>query len=462
MAIRRPLYYEKNVIDSDGTITQINLKEMADSDITAMRDYCNWVYSRYPITGAIDIGSNADAYLNGTNTATTTARYWQDSWHTLSDTRRIPSSGTDHPHSFQGAGGSVSLYTANTFEFKTFWPKNPLTDTDSNWDSTNTLKLYWDKSDGGVNNRNDYDYPIYRDSDGSGNIVLKSMSQQDMYDTFYADALDEQVTTLDTSSLYYVKATLSSGTGFYGGEGNPLNKPYNTPNYDSDLTRSNPHGKVTMSITNRGTGNRVGEGNNGTGNNALLTIQDLDDSTYFGLPNNTGLPYRAFQNTIHDLSLNNFNDGLVSVYGSGTTDMDYYMFMYSKKPGFKQLVRFQDSDRSKGLQLYKMTHRQDRYEYITGGEDRTCLASLVGRDMAAYIAWKAPKKRVRYKWQDSTGGPGITRSDAIFDSRLDGSTVTVQSVSGPDNYRMQQWPHGSEVSVPGEIYLKTCFVDSTY
>ena len=143
MAIRRPLYYEKNVIDSDGTITQINLKEMADSDITAMRDYCNWVYSRYPITGAVGLGNNADAYLNGTGTGT--QKYWQDSWHSLTDTRRIPSTGTDHPHSFQGAGGSVSLYAPNTYQFETFWPKNPLTDTDSNWDSTNTLKIYWDK-----------------------------------------------------------------------------------------------------------------------------------------------------------------------------------------------------------------------------------------------------------------------------------------------------------------------------
>ncbi len=456
MAIRRPLYYEKNVIDSDGTITQINLKEMADSDITAMRDYCNWVYSRYPITGAVGLGNNADAYLNGTGTGT--QKYWQDSWHSLTDTRRIPSTGTDHPHSFQGAGGSVSLYAPNTYQFETFWPKNPLTDTDSNWDSTNTLKIYWDKSDGGVNNRNDYDYPIYRDSDGSGNIVLKSMSQQDMYDTFYADALDEQVTTLNTSSSYYAKATLSSNTGFY--DNNSL--PYNTPNTDSDFLRSNPFGNVIASSISRGTGNRIGEGNGGTGNNALLKIQDLNDSTYFGLPNNSGLPSIAFINTIHDLSLNNFNDGLVSKFGSGISDMEYWIFMYSKKPGFKQLVRFQDSDRSQGLQLYKMPHRQNISEYINGEEDRTCLASLVGRDMAAHIVWKAPTKKVRYKWQDSTGGPGITRSDAIFDSRLDGSTVTVQSVSGPDNYRMQQWPHGSEVSVPGEIYLKTCFVDSTY
>ena len=111
--------------------------------------------------------------------------------------------------------------------------------------------------------------------------------------------------------------------------------------------------------------------------------------------------------------------------------MEYHAFMYSKRPPFKQLVRFKDSDGSQGLQLYKMTHRQSLTEYIYGEEDRTCLASLVGRDMAAHIAWKAPKKRVRYKWQDSTGGPGITRSDAHFDSRLDGSTVTFQSVSGP-------------------------------
>lgn len=455
MAIRRPLYYEKNVIDSDGTITQVNLKEMADSDMTAMRDYCNWVYSRYPITGAVDLGVNADAYLNGTGTGT--QKYWQDSWHSLSDTRYVPSAGTDHPSSFQGTGGSISIYAAPVRTFNTFWPKNPLTDTDSNWDSTNTLKIYWDKSDGGVNNRNDYDYPIYRDSDGSGNIVLKSMSQQDMYDTFYADALDEQVTTLNTSSSYYTKATLSSYTGFYY---NGL--PYNYPNHDSDNLKSNPFGKVISSSTTRGTGNRVGEGNGGTGNNALLTIQDLDDSTHFGLPNDGGWPHLAFQNTIHNLSLNNFDDGLVSVYGSGIVDMTYYTFMYSKKPGYKQLVRFQDSDRSQGFQLYKMPHRQNLYEYIAGQEDRTCLASLVGRDMAAYIAWKAPKKRVRYKWQDSTGGPGITRSDAIFDSRLDGNFTNVRQQSGLDNYREQQWPVGSEVSVPGEIYLKTFFVDSTY
>ena len=120
MAIRRPLYYEKNTIDSDGTITQINLKEMADSDLTVMRDYCNWVYSRYPITGAIET-TVADDYLNGAGNGTN--RYWKDSWHSLSDTRYIPSPGTDHPHSYQGAGGSVSLYTSSTTKFHTFWPK---------------------------------------------------------------------------------------------------------------------------------------------------------------------------------------------------------------------------------------------------------------------------------------------------------------------------------------------------
>ena len=135
--------------------------------------------------------------------------------------------------------------------------------------------------------------------------------------------------------------------------------------------------------------------------------------------------------------------------------------LYENTLEIKQLVRFKDSDRSQGLQLYKMTHRQDFSEYLFGDEDRTCLASLVGRDMCAYITWKSPNKRLRYRWQDSTGGSGITRSDGIFDSRLNGSQIFQRILAGPDNYREQYYPSGTAVQVGDTWYLKLYFEDSS-
>ena len=480
MAIRRPLYYEKNVIDSDGIITQINLKEMADSDITVMRDYCNWVYSRRPVVqpyATTDMDwFTLDGNGNKVKTTDTDPRHaalnrdqnnpdqrdmWADSFHTIQDTRYIPGTGTDHPHYFVTATDRMSLYTVSTRRLVTGWHKNPYLDEDSGWDrnSSSVMPLIYDPSDGGVSNRKDRDYPIYRDSDGSGNITLKSMSQQDMYDTFYANALDQQKDVLETPGTFRVKATMDPGSSVTGYGGS---FPYLTPNVDSDGFNANPHGKVIINSSLGG--NFPGGGGNQIGNvPSNLRIHDLDDSTYFGGANAGGEPVRIFKNTIHNIALSNagIGGGLLSKYGSGIIEMEYWAFMYSKRPPFKQLVRFKDSDRSQGLQLYKMTHRQDNTEYVFGEEDRTCLASLVGRDMCAYITWKSPNKRLRYRWQDSTGGSGITRGDGLFDSRLNGGETFQRIQAGPDNYREQYYPSGTEVQVGDTWYLKSYFEDSS-
>ena len=107
-----------------------------------------------------------------------------------------------------------------------------------------------------------------------------------------------------------------------------------------------------------------------------------------------------------------------------------------------------------------MEHRQSIIAYaLAGGTsstqiDKNCLASLVGRDMAAYILYKSPDKKVRYRFQDSAGGPGLTKGTAIQNTKLNGSGVVLTRYVHTDDYRAQDAPNGVPVNDGTPWYLK--------
>ena len=409
MAIRRPVYYEKTGELSEGTLT-VNLKEMLDSDLTVMRDYCNWVYSRFPVV--------FPSQQNTTPGAQSGLAKIHESDGTFIDTHMAPGTALASASSFPtGSLDGSSIYVVTT---KSTLGNTVFDHTDSSYHG-----FFRDSAPGEVDNRNKIDYPLYLDSDGSGNVNLKSMTQQDMYDTFYANALDEQVSTDLTSGTFLI----STAT-------------YATRGFDSDGYRSNPHGHP----------NHLGQNNN-----AILNISGLDDSTHFGHHQNGGQPLQVANDTIADLG---YHVGS-NLFLSDVTETNnlYSSYMYSKKPPFKQLVRF-DNDSDRNIMLYKMEHRQSIIAYaLAGGTsstqiDKNCLASLVGRDMAAYILYKSPDKKVRYRFQDSAGGPGLTKGTAIQNTKLNGSGVVLTRYVHTDDYRAQDAPNGVPVNDGTPWYLK--------
>lgn len=192
MTVRRPLYY-----DNSGGASSPILKEMSDSQINDLKDAFLQMYLSSPSVALSVVGSGGNL-------------------GTMNDTRL--------------RAGDVSVgESAFPTEAVTQEPQLVQVGMSRIQQTISTVSE--------PANTNNIDYPVYYYSDGSGKPVIRSMTLQDMYDTFAEDVVDD---TLSTASAVYTISTSTTVSGYteVSGSGTPV----------FTNTESNPAGYVASEI----------------------------------------------------------------------------------------------------------------------------------------------------------------------------------------------------------------------
>ena len=176
MTIRTPLYYD----DSGGASNPV-LKEMTSSQINEIKNAFKQLYFQTPSVALTVVGSGGNL-------------------GSMIDSRLIP--------------GAVSV-GASAFPDETVTQEPQI-------QQTNIARIQQTIStDSEPADSGNIDYPVYYYTDGSGEPVLRSMTLQDMYDTFAKDVVDDN---LSPGGAVYTITTSTTESGYteVSGSGTPI------------------------------------------------------------------------------------------------------------------------------------------------------------------------------------------------------------------------------------------------
>ena len=204
MTVRRPLYY-----DNSGGASSPILKEMSDSQINDLKDAFLQMYLSSPSVALSVVGSGGNL-------------------GTMYDTRL--------------RAGDVSVGTsAFPAEAVTQEPQLVQVGMSRIQQTISTISE--------PSNTNNIDYPVYYYSDGSGNPVIRSMTLQDMYDTFVEVVVND---TLSTASAVYTISTSSPGASYSIVDGAPVftNTESNPAGYNASQIPETEDSTTISEITN--------------------------------------------------------------------------------------------------------------------------------------------------------------------------------------------------------------------
>jgi len=173
MAVRIPLYYD----NSEG-VSNPNLRQMTSLQIEEIKDAFKQMYFESPSVSLAVIGSSGNL-------------------GTMYDTRL--------------KAGAVSVGTS-AFPAESVTQEPQLVQIGLSRIQQNI------STDSAPNNSGNIEYPVYHYEDESGNTILRSMTLQDMYDTFVKDIIDDELSvggavyTVDSNTTISGYTAVSDGS----------------------------------------------------------------------------------------------------------------------------------------------------------------------------------------------------------------------------------------------------------